>query len=509
MKAASIDAKRSAEVYHTFAVFCDQQYNNPAAAEELTRVANFRDYKKKEMEGLSKLVESGNTEDKQAVQIHLEKVKRLLQIDDAEYKRLYYSKRTFLEHSATFYLQAAIHADRNGEDISSFIALWLGNGMDKGLNRAIENLITSVPSSQLVPWINQLSSRLGEKEAAFANNLERLILKICSDHPYHSLYSIVGLRMISTTKDDASKERCNAGDSIWRQLLNTGKNTDLLINMEIFSTQCVNLAVTKVPLEKKKKWSFDYVRNRSWWLKTLPTLDFPPPTISVAIRNDLRYEVPSIVSLNRDIPIASGLSAPKILRCTASDGQTYTMLFKGGKDDLRQDAIMEQVFDQVNLFFSKNPDTRSRKLKIRTYKVIPLGPEGGIIEFVKDTMALMDYLQPAHHRYRPQDYDIPKARDAMRKAQNKSTAERYKVYLDIEKHLHPVLHMFFMDYFYSPEEWFTNRIRYTRSTAASSIIGYVLGLGDRHCNNILLDKKSGEVVHIDLGISFDQVSDVD
>ena len=34
--------------------------------------------------------------------------------------------------------------------------------------------------------------------------------------------------------------------------------------------------------------------------------------------------------------------------------------------------------------------------------------------------------------------------------------------------------------------------------------GYIIGLGDRHSQNILLDTRSAEVVHIDLGIAFEQ-----
>lgn len=37
------------------------------------------------------------------------------------------------------------------------------------------------------------------------------------------------------------------------------------------------------------------------------------------------------------------------------------------------------------------------------------------------------------------------------------------------------------------------------SIAISSIVGYVLGLGDRHCQNILLDEKTAEAIHIDFG----------
>lgn len=34
--------------------------------------------------------------------------------------------------------------------------------------------------------------------------------------------------------------------------------------------------------------------------------------------------------------------------------------------------------------------------------------------------------------------------------------------------------------------------------------GYLIGLGDRHCQNILLDCDTAECVHIDLGIAFEQ-----
>ena len=35
-------------------------------------------------------------------------------------------------------------------------------------------------------------------------------------------------------------------------------------------------------------------------------------------------------------------------------------------------------------------------------------------------------------------------------------------------------------------------------------MGYFLGLGDRHVLNILIDKKTAEVIHIDLGVAFEQ-----
>nr|XP_047902975.1 serine-protein kinase ATM-like isoform X1 [Anser cygnoides] len=36
------------------------------------------------------------------------------------------------------------------------------------------------------------------------------------------------------------------------------------------------------------------------------------------------------------------------------------------------------------------------------------------------------------------------------------------------------------------------------------LVGYILGLGDRHVHNILIDEQTAELVHIDLGVAFEQ-----
>jgi ataxia telangiectasia mutated family protein len=53
-------------------------------------------------------------------------------------------------------------------------------------------------------------------------------------------------------------------------------------------------------------------------------------------------------------------------------------------------------------------------------------------------------------------------------------------------------------------EWFMKRNNYVKSVATNSMTGFVLGIGDRHAHNILIDQISGECVHIDFGIVFDQ-----
>lgn len=45
-------------------------------------------------------------------------------------------------------------------------------------------------------------------------------------------------------------------------------------------------------------------------------------------------------------------------------------------------------------------------------------------------------------------------------------------------------------------EWWQMTQSYARSTAVMSMIGYIIGLGDRHLDNMLVDFTTGEVRHL-------------
>jgi FKBP12-rapamycin complex-associated protein len=51
--------------------------------------------------------------------------------------------------------------------------------------------------------------------------------------------------------------------------------------------------------------------------------------------------------------------------------------------------------------------------------------------------------------------------------------------------------------------WLERRTNYTRSLALMSMAGYILGLGDRHPSNLMLERPSGKIIHIDFGDCFD------
>ena len=52
------------------------------------------------------------------------------------------------------------------------------------------------------------------------------------------------------------------------------------------------------------------------------------------------------------------------------------------------------------------------------------------------------------------------------------------------------------------QAWFAARLAFTRTTAVMSMMGYILGLGDRHLENINVDTTTGQIFHVDMNSLF-------
>ena len=68
----------------------------------------------------------------------------------------------------------------------------------------------------------------------------------------------------------------------------------------------------------------------------------------------------------------------------------------------------------------------------------------------------------------------------------------------------PVFSEWFSRTFPDPQTWHLARLGYTRTTAVMSMVGYLLGLGDRHAENVMLDESNGDTVHVDLNCLFNK-----
>lgn len=112
------------------------------------------------------------------------------------------------------------------------------------------------------------------------------------------------------------------------------------------------------------------------------------------------------------------------------------------------------------------------------------------------------------YRYEPKG---PTDKDVISKLREKQKECSFNVdimlpyFKRIREEYRPVMRHYFTEKHRTPMLWYMMRLNYARSVATTSIVGHILGLGDRHASNILMDDRTGEVVHIDLGIAFEQV----
>jgi ataxia telangiectasia mutated family protein len=503
------EGKEAGQVYHQFAMFCDEQLQNPDSLEDLARLQSLKQGKSDEVAGLKNLIaNTTNSQLKSRYSTHLTRAKQWLDLDQQELRRVEQTRTEFVRLSLENYLLSLISSDEHNNDALRFTAIWLERSQEDATNEAVRKYLEKVPTRKLATLMNQLSSRLqDQKNNLFQHLLTSLVLRICVDHPYHGMYQIwSGVKNKTNNKDEVAVSRHKATERVANHLQKEKSVAAIWLAIDRTSKMYHALAVDRDPSRYKAGQRLPIKDSPvgSSFLATFAKYPIPPPTMQIELSPDKDYSrIPLIQKFEPNMSIASGVSAPKIITAVGSDGNRYKQLVKGGNDDLRQDAIMEQVFAAVSELLKLHRTTRQRNLGIRTYKVLPLTSSSGLIEFVSNTIPLHEYLMPAHERYHPKDMKGSQCRKEISNVQTKTIETRLSAYRKVTERFHPVMRYFFMEYFVDPDEWFVRRTAYTRSTAAVSILGHVLGLGDRHGHNILLDSKTGEVVHIDLGVAFE------
>ncbi|KPJ18652.1 Serine/threonine-protein kinase mTOR [Papilio machaon] len=211
-----------------------------------------------------------------------------------------------------------------------------------------------------------------------------------------------------------------------------------------------------------------------------------------------------IAHIQSSLQVITSKQRPRRLCIRGSNGKDYMFLLKG-HEDLRQDERVMQLFGLVNTLLQADPDTFRRDLAIQRYAVIPLSTNSGLIGWVPhcDTLhsLIRDYrdkrkilLNIEHRIMQRMASDLEKLM-LMQKVEVFEHALEHTAVDDLAKLL----------WLKSPssEVWFERRTNYTRSLAVMSMVGYILGLGDRHPSNIMLDRVTGKFLHIDFGDCFE------
>lgn len=214
-----------------------------------------------------------------------------------------------------------------------------------------------------------------------------------------------------------------------------------------------------------------------------------------------------VVRIQSFDPVSTVISSkqrPRKLGVRGTDGNSYGYILKG-HEDIRQDERVMQLFGLVNTLLATDPECLKRHLNIQRYSAIPLSTQAGMLGWVpnSDTLHVLirEYresrkiLLNIEHRIMLQmapDYDnltlMQKVEVFGYALDNTTGQDLYRVLWLKSK---------------SSEAWLDRRTNYTRSLGVMSMVGYILGLGDRHPSNLMLDRVTGKIVHIDFGDCFE------
>ncbi|XP_029935630.1 DNA-dependent protein kinase catalytic subunit isoform X2 [Myripristis murdjan] len=226
-----------------------------------------------------------------------------------------------------------------------------------------------------------------------------------------------------------------------------------------------------------------------------------------------------ITGFDERVKVMSSIRRPKRLIIRGDDEHDHPFLVKGG-EDLRQDQRIEQLFGIMNILLSHDTACTHRSLQLCTYQVIPITTRIGLIEWMENTSTLKDFLNNSRteeeHKtvHRPLDvYEDWLSRIASAKVQSlgrysetykrASRTETVNNFLKVTQ-LVPadLLRRAFLKMCTNPEAFLSLRSHFISSHALLCVSHWILGIGDRHLSNFMINMETGSMIGIDFGHAF-------
>ena len=379
----------------------------------------------------------------------------------------------------------------------------------------LKKYVDRLPPFVFYTALAQIVARICHTNRAVNDILIDIVARVVTHHPKHALWTLLAV-VKSSSKDRASKGlacmskvfeyskklRSEADIAELRALIQRGQK---------LSDQLLHVCEADIPgkpstVSISRDLGFNHgfppcklvIPLESTLTASLPTVT---DNVNMKTHKALSKEPLTISSFLDEVLVLNSLQRPRRISVRGSDGHVYALLCKP-KDDLRKDQRLMEFNAMINRSLKKDADSSKRRLYIKTYAVTPLNEECGLIEWVDNLKTLRDILLNIYKQK-----NIQPNYGELRNLLNEATSTLQKLPIFQSKVLAqfpPVFHEWFVEMFPEPATWFTARLRYTRSCAVMSIVGHVLGLGDRHGENILFEEGNGGTFHVDFNCLFDK-----
>jgi serine/threonine-protein kinase ATR len=212
----------------------------------------------------------------------------------------------------------------------------------------------------------------------------------------------------------------------------------------------------------------------------------------------------------------------------ASDiGEFHFLVKQEAKGDLRKDARVQDLNNVVNRLIDSCVNSvsslasHSRRLRLRTFAVTCLSEDTGVLEWVPHTDCFRNLITKSYNSQttpfcrrrrgeRLTDFDNSSLRLMYDKSQRLffkqgNLTEAANEFGELCRDFPPVFSWWFVHSFnIDAHAWYEARLCFTLSAAAWSAVGHMIGLGDRHTENILVETTTGRLLHVDFDCIFDK-----
>ncbi|KAH7316595.1 hypothetical protein B0I35DRAFT_354216 [Stachybotrys elegans] len=384
------------------------------------------------------------------------------------------------------------------------------------LHAFLDKYIARLPAYIFYTALPQIVARITHPNKDVLERLTRIIVKVVEAHPRQALWSIIGI-----ITQDKMTERKARGAQILVALRNVPSNRhveDKTLDLKVLIRAGEKLAEQLLracmngDFHGNKTVHASLTRDLHFSHKCAPcplvvpvesSLMVTLPAVSEYVKKHKAFsqDVVTIDSFLDDVLVLSSMAKPRRLTSRGTDGKLYMLLVKP-KDDLRTDQRLMEFNGMINRSLKKDAECSRRQLYIRTYAVVPLNEECGIIEWVPGIRTMRDILLNLYSSRKIYP-DYQKLRQLM--AEAAGSESKIGIFTrDVLGFFPPVLQVWFIQQFPNPSAWFAARLRYTRSCAVMSMVGTILGLGDRHGENLNLEEGNGGVFHVDFNCLFDK-----
>lgn len=385
------------------------------------------------------------------------------------------------------------------------------------LHSRFTKYIGRIPAFMFYTAMPQILSRIAHPNPEVSRILTIMIMKVITTYPRQTLWNLLavctsnqadrknrGMLILQTLQKKSEKR--SEGDVDIKTIVRQGLKLTGELIPACDAGEFPNNRTTFGSLSKDLRFNSKNCTPSPLVVpcERMLTVSLPTSTDNMKIHKAFSNEIVVIDSFEDRVMILSSLQKPRKLTAIGSDGRQYGLMCKP-KDDLRKDQRLMEFNSMINRALKRDAESSRRQLYIKTYAVTPLNEECGLIEWVDGLKTLRDILlallktMGISPQYKEIEYWCEQA--LMPDKANKQVDIFQKKVLD---QYPPVFHKWFVQQFPEPSAWFAARIRYTRSCAVMSMVGTILGLGDRHGENILFEEGNGGTFHVDFNCLFDK-----